>query len=53
MQVQVFTWGDDIGVPIPDPLAEQIGLREGQLVEAVIENGVLKLTVATSPPGDH
>ena len=45
MQVQVFAWDDDIGVPIPDQLAQQIGLSEGQMADAVFERGTLKFTL--------
>lgn len=42
----ISRWGNSLGLRVPKPIAEQIGLREGSTVNLTIENGHLVVTPA-------
>ncbi|HXP29969.1 MAG TPA: AbrB/MazE/SpoVT family DNA-binding domain-containing protein [Stellaceae bacterium] len=39
MQVRIARWGNSLGVRIPKPIAERLGLIEGARVEIAAEDG--------------
>lgn len=46
MTVTIAKWGNSLGLRVPKPIAEQLGLREGSTVSLTIENGQLVVTPA-------
>jgi antitoxin MazE len=43
MQVRISRWGNSLGLRIPKAAVDATGLREGDLVEVVQENGGLRI----------
>ena len=41
MSVTLHRWGNSVGLRVPKPLLEQLGLGEGSTVELRVENGRL------------
>jgi antitoxin MazE len=41
MSVTLHRWGNSVGLRVPKPLLEQLGLKEGSEVELKIEDGRL------------
>ena len=50
MRAKISKWGNSLGVRLPKALAEQAGLREGQVVELSARPGGLGLRVVTPTP---
>lgn len=43
MQTKIQRWGNSLALRIPKPLAEQVGLCQGGLVDLRVEEGALSL----------
>ena len=43
MQTKIQRWGNSLALRIPKPLAEQVGLSRGGLVDLRVEEGALTL----------
>jgi antitoxin MazE len=41
MSVTLQKWGNSVGVRLPKPMLEQVGLREGSKVDVVVEGNHL------------
>jgi antitoxin MazE len=50
MLVKIAKWGNSLGLRLPRSVAEEAGLRAGQLVEVVARGGGVEATPATAIP---
>ncbi len=48
MAVTLQKWGNSVGVRLPKPMLEQVGLKEGAQVDVLVEGVVL--SIARLPP---
>jgi antitoxin MazE len=46
MSVTLHKWGNSVGLRIPKPMLEQVGLKEGAQVEVKVEGGRLVIEPA-------
>jgi antitoxin MazE len=49
MSVTLHRWGNSVGLRVPKPLLEQLGLGEGSKVEVKVENGRLVIEPERKP----
>jgi len=49
MSVTLHRWGNSVGLRVPKPLLEQLGLGEGSKVEVRVENGRLVIEPERKP----
>jgi len=47
MRAKVVKWGDGLGLPLPESIAEEAGLVEGSVVNLDMENGELIVRVTS------
>lgn len=49
MSVTLHRWGNSVGLRVPKPLLEQLGLGEGSKVDVRVENGRLVIEPERKP----
>ena len=50
MKTRIQKWGNSLGLRIPKPFAEEIGLQDETVVELRLRNGRLVIEPASLPP---
>lgn len=48
MQVHISKWGNSLGLRLPQALARQVGIAEGQKVEVIADGD--RLVIRATPP---
>lgn len=48
-RTKITRWGNSLGIRIPKALADEIGLRDGDLVDVFAERGEIVLRPARAP----